>query len=95
MIVRRLLPEATLATLDLALLWLDTGRGAEVAGLVEELAAAFAGSPGLDLALDGLAQPGEDAAAGRLSPEAWSAMAPVLRLAFRLQGVPLQPVPFA
>lgn len=44
--------------------------------------------------LDGLAQPGEDAA-GRLRPEARSAMAPVLRLAFRLQGVPLQPLPFA
>jgi tetratricopeptide (TPR) repeat protein len=95
MIVRRYLPEATLATLDLALVWLNRGRGDEVAGLVEEIAAIFAGSPGLELALDGLAQPGEDAAAGRLRPEAWSAMAPVLRLAFRLQGVPLQPLPFA
>ena len=95
MLGRRLLPEATLATLDLALVWLNRGRGAEVGGLVEELAATFAGSPGLELALDGLAQPGEDAVAGRLSPAAWSAMAPVLRLAFRLQGVPLQPLPFA
>jgi tetratricopeptide (TPR) repeat protein len=95
MIERRYLPEAALATLDLALVRLDAGRGSEVGGLVEEIAATFAGSLGLGLALDVLAQPGMDAVAGRLSPKAWAAMAPILRLAFRLQGVPLQPVPFA
>jgi tetratricopeptide (TPR) repeat protein len=95
MIGERHLPEAALATLDLALVWLDLGRGAEVAGLVEELAATFAGSPGLDLALDCLAQPGADAVAGRLRPDAWRALGPILRLAFRLQGPPLQPLPFA
>lgn len=95
MIGRRHLPEAALATLDLSLVWLDLGRGAEIAGLVEELAATFAGSPGLDLALSGLAQPGAHAVDGRLAPEAWRALGPVLRLAFRLQGPSLQPVPFA
>ncbi|HEY3570291.1 MAG TPA: hypothetical protein VGP73_20340 [Thermoanaerobaculia bacterium] len=95
MLGRRHLPEATLATLDLALVWLDLGRGSEVGGLVEEIAATFAGSPGLDLALSGLEQPGAHAVDGRLSPSAWRALGPVLRLAFRLQGPPLQPVPFA
>jgi tetratricopeptide (TPR) repeat protein len=95
MIDWRFLPEAALTTLDLALVWLDLGRGDEVRFLVAEIAATFAGRPGLELALDGLAQPGEDAAAGRLSPAAWGGLAPVLRMAFRLQGVPLQPVPFA
>ncbi len=95
MIDQRLLPEASLATLDLALVWLAMDRGAEVGGLVEELATTFAGRPSLDLALDCLARPGQDAAAGLLSPEAWSALSPVLRTTFRLLGIPLQPVPFA
>jgi hypothetical protein len=95
LIDRRLLPEAALATLDLGLLWLVTGRGREVGTLVEEIETVFAGRPGFDLALSVLAQPATDAAAGRLSPETWSSIAPILRVAFRLQGVPLQPVLFA
>lgn len=95
LIGRRCLPEVTLVTLDLGLLWLVTDRAHEVGSLVEEIATTFAGSPGLDLALGTLRHHVEDAAAGRLSPEIWGGLAPILRLAFRLQGVPLQPVPFA
>ncbi len=92
---RRWLPEATLLTLDLGLLWLGTGREREVDALIEEIATTFAEAPGLDLALGGLAHAAEDATAGRLNPEIWNGMASMLRLAFRLQGIPLRPVPFA
>jgi tetratricopeptide (TPR) repeat protein len=94
LIARHLLPEAALITLDLCVLRLATGRGHEVGSLVEEIATSFAGNPGLDLALGALAQTVEGGA-GPLSPEIWSGMAPILRLAFRLQGARLQPVPFA
>jgi hypothetical protein len=63
-------------------------------GLVDEIATVFAGSSGLDLALGALSPYVEDAAAGRPDATIWSGIAPVLRPAFRLEGVPLQPVPF-
>ncbi|HEX9940666.1 MAG TPA: hypothetical protein VGG03_01520 [Thermoanaerobaculia bacterium] len=95
LIARRLLPEATLATIDLGLVLTELGRGGEVSAHVEELAARFEGRPGLDLALGALATYAEDAAAGRLDRHLWTRLAPELRLAFRLQGVGLSPVPFA
>lgn len=94
MIARRFLPEATLSTIDLGLVWSPTGRGGEVGGLVEELAAVFAGSPGFDLALETLSPFAEDAPGGQLDREIWSCVSPALRMAFRHQGVPLRPVPF-
>ncbi|HEX9940527.1 MAG TPA: hypothetical protein VGG03_00810 [Thermoanaerobaculia bacterium] len=95
LIARRLLPETTLATIDLGLVLRELGRGGELSAPVEELATRFAGRPGLDLALGALAIYAEDAAAGRLDRRQWSFLAPELRRAFRLQGVRVSPVPFA
>jgi tetratricopeptide (TPR) repeat protein len=94
-IIWRLLPEATLGTLDLGHLWLLAGRESEVGALVAEIAATFESHPGLDLALGSLRYLGETVEAGSLVSEMWTSMAPILRMAFRLQGVPPLPVPFA
>jgi len=88
------LPEATLTTIDLGLARHAAGRKGESGALVEELAVAFKGRPGLDFALGTLWRFVEDLEAGRLDEKPWRFMAPPLRLGFRLQGVPLRPVPF-
>jgi tetratricopeptide (TPR) repeat protein len=95
LIDRRLLPETTLITIDLGFVLLLSGRWSDLGGLVDEIALSFAGNPGLDLALGALSPYVADAAVGRLDAAIWSGIAPVLRLAFRLEGIPLQPVPFA
>lgn len=91
----RFLPETTLVTLDLGLLWMAMGREHKLGFLIDEIALSFSGTVGLDLALDSLiSNPIEDSAAEKLRREILRGMAPMLRLAFRLQGL-LQPVLFA
>ena len=91
---RRRLPEATFATIDLALLWIESGRAAEARGLVEELKATFADQPAVP-ELEGLLEAvAEDGAAGRLDRETWGCMTLPLRMALRWQGVSLWPLPF-
>ena len=87
--------EATLATIDLGVLWLVAGREDEMRALAEATGAAFRNSPGADLAVSALGQFLEEAEAGRLDPRIWNCAVPTLRLAFRLQGLPLRPIPFA
>jgi hypothetical protein len=91
---QRRLAEATLAAIDLALLWSHTGRGAEVGVLVAEVEASLAGEPGLAVALSALKPMAEDAAAGRPDRELWSGLAQPLRVAFRWQGIGFRPLPF-
>jgi hypothetical protein len=88
LIERRCLPEATLITIDLGVLGLLTGRGDEVGARVQEIAAAFEHSPGLDLATSALAQFLEQVETGEAGHEVWSGLVPTLRRAFRVQGVP-------
>jgi len=95
LIGRRRLPEAVLATIDLELLWLDAGKSAEVSALLAELRAAFEGRPGFDFARNVLESLAGDAATGRLDRDAWTCLAQPLRMAFRSQGLSLQPVLFA
>lgn len=95
LIGRRLLPEATLATMDLGLLRNEAGKGAEVSALLAELKAAFEGQPGFDLARGVLESIAGDAAAGRLNHDMWTCLAQPLRMAFRSQGLGLRPVQFA
>ena len=91
---RRRLPDATLATIDLALLWSETGRRAEIDVLVEELRAGFRDEPGFTFGMSALDNMAEDATAGRLEREQWSGLEKPLRLSFRLQGLSLLPLPF-
>ena len=95
LIERRCLPEATLITIDLGVLDLLTGRGEEMSARTQEIAAAFEHSPGRDLATSALAQFLEQVETGPAGHEVWSSLVPTLRLAFRIQGVPLRPIPFA
>jgi tetratricopeptide (TPR) repeat protein len=88
------LPEATLTTIDLGLARHAVGRKGGTGALVEELGVAFEGRPGLDFALGTLWRFVEDLEAGRPDEKLWRFMGPALRLGFRLQGVPLRPVPF-
>ncbi|HEV8582076.1 MAG TPA: hypothetical protein VGX68_23655 [Thermoanaerobaculia bacterium] len=94
LIERRRLPEATFATIDLALLWSEAGRAAEVRGLVEELNAAFAGEPTVTVLEELLEALAEDTAAERLDREVWSCVTLPLRMALRWQGASLWPLPF-
>jgi tetratricopeptide (TPR) repeat protein len=91
----RRLPEATLATIDLGEVLAETGRPVEIEALVEELAHAFDGRPGLDLALGTLRSFAADAEAGRLDSTLWLCVGSALRVLFPQQGVFFQPVPFA
>jgi tetratricopeptide (TPR) repeat protein len=91
---RHRLPEATFATIDLALLWTETGRVAEARGLVEELKATFADEQAVPV-LEGLLEAvAEDGAADRLDRETWSCLTLPLRMALRWQRVSLWPLPF-
>jgi tetratricopeptide (TPR) repeat protein len=93
-IERRRLPEATQATIDLGMVWSGEGRGAEVRAPIEELKAAFAADPGFGAALCVLETMADDAAAGRLDRDMWRCVSGPLRMTFRWQGVPVQPLPF-
>ena len=55
----------------------------------------FRDAPGADLTVSALGQFLAEAEAGRLDPKVWNCALPTLRLAFRLQGVPFLPIPFA
>jgi hypothetical protein len=95
LIARHWLPEATLATIDVGLLRVAAERGNEIEALIEEITAAFMGTPGLNLAL-GMLRDIADTALLRF-PEncnVWRHLIPALRVAFRRQGVRLRPVPF-
>jgi tetratricopeptide (TPR) repeat protein len=91
---RRWLPEATLATIDVGRLRGDRQRGDEVAGLVEEMANAFAGRPGIDLAQRMLRRFTEDVVTRQPDRDSWSYVTPRFRLAFSRRGARLRPVPF-
>jgi hypothetical protein len=94
LIGRRRLPEATLATIDLGMVWSGEGRGALVREPIEELKATFVGEPGFQIAMGALETMADDAAAGRLDRDVWRCVSGPLRQAFRWQGVPVQPLPF-
>jgi tetratricopeptide (TPR) repeat protein len=95
MIAQGSMPEATLVTIDLGVLWLMAGREEEMIALAEEVVAAFRDVPGADLTVSALGQFLAETEAGRLDPKVWNCALPTLRLAFRLQGLPFLPIPFA
>jgi tetratricopeptide (TPR) repeat protein len=95
LIARRRLPEATLASIDLGLVWIGAGDGEKVSSLSEELRDAFEGCQGFSFAQGVMSRFGEDAVGGGVDRDYWSSMAPAFRVGFRLQGVSLRPVPFA
>jgi tetratricopeptide (TPR) repeat protein len=95
LIGRRRLPAATLASIDLGLVWIGAGVGKKVSSLSEELRDAFEGCQGFSFAQGVMSRFAEDAVGGRIDRDYWSCMAPALRVGFRLQGVGLRPVPFA
>jgi tetratricopeptide (TPR) repeat protein len=94
LIERRRLPETTLATIDLGMVWSGEGQGAKVREAIEELKTAFGEDPGFEVAMGALEYMAADAAAGRLDRDVWSCVSGPQRQAFRWQGVPVQPLPF-
>ena len=91
----RLLPEAALVTLDLALLLAQSKRKPEIGALIESLAAAFEGEDGLDIALRGLRSFPRDLGTGRSPAEIAAGIASFLRRTFRFRGFRVEPLPFA
>jgi tetratricopeptide (TPR) repeat protein len=88
-------PEATLATVDLSVLCLRMGWEEELSELIEETAEAFRHDPAVDLIRSALSQLLAEEEAGKLAPQVWDSLVPTLRLLFRIQGLPLRPIPFA
>ncbi len=92
----RRFPETALATLDLSETLARAGRLPEIELLVQEMAAAFEGQAGLDLALGSLNHLAEEARAGTLDHALWLSMRSALRLLWpHHRGVFFRPVPFA
>jgi hypothetical protein len=94
LIERQRLPEATLATIDLGMVWSGQDKGAEVRAPIAELKSAFLNHPGFPSAMCALESMADDAAAGRLDRDMWSRVSGPLRMTFRWQGVLVQPLPF-
>lgn len=94
-IARGCLPEATMASIDLGLVWVERERQGEIKLLADELQEAFKDASGLDFAtgvLESLAREGE---AGLIMRGLWTFAAFPLRMSFRSQGVFFKPVPFS
>jgi hypothetical protein len=91
----RLLPEATLATLDLALLLAQSKRTPEIGALIEDFAATFGEEDGSDIALRGLRSFPRDLGAGRNPVEIAAGIASYLRRTYRFRGFRVEPLPFA
>jgi tetratricopeptide (TPR) repeat protein len=90
-----LLPEAALATLDLALLLARSNRTPEIGALIESFAAAFGAVDGLDIALRGLRSFPRDLETSRNPAEIAAGIASYLRRTFRFRGFRVEPLPFA
>jgi hypothetical protein len=90
------LPEAFLASLDLAAIHAEAGEAAAIPALAARLEAELAGARHLDLARDALLAFHEEAVSGSLPKprDAAEGIAAAQRRAFRLLGVPPRPVPF-
>jgi hypothetical protein len=93
-IARGCLPEATLTTVQLAVVLAFQGRGEETPALTAELTSVFGGCKGFDLTLNAIHLMTRETAGGGLDPEAWHLMTPSYLLSFRIMGVSPQPVPF-
>ncbi len=93
-IARGCLPEATLSTVQLAVILASQGRGEETPALAAELAAVFGGRKGFDLTLNAIHLMAAETAGGGLDPEVWHLMTPSYLLSFRIMGVSPRPVPF-
>ena len=91
----RRLPEAGLATLDLALLLEQSKRKPEIAPLIEDFTAAFRAEDGVDIALRGLRSFPRDLGSGRNPVEIAAGIASFLRRTFRFRGFRVEPLPFA
>lgn len=91
----RWLPEATLATFDLAQALAESGRGEEMEPLADDLSQVFEGRPKVDMAV--LPLQCFAAQAQALGPDRyyWLCSVSALRQLFRADRVFLQPVPFA
>jgi hypothetical protein len=91
----RLLPEAALATLDLALLLAQSKRTPEIGALIEDFAAVIGAEDGADIALRGLRSFPRDLGTGRNPSEIAAGIASFLRRTFRFRGFRVEPLPFA
>lgn len=88
------LPEAALATLDYGLLMAEAGRLGPLSASISEFQTAFEDSPGLDGALEALSHFAELAVQGKVNLRDTAAeTAKTLRHAFRLAGLPIEPLP--
>lgn len=90
----RRLPEATLATLDLAAALAESGRRGSIAPLVAELAERFADVDGADVALRGLRGFDGGVAEGRPTAESAAGIASYLRRTLRFRGLRFEPLAF-
>jgi tetratricopeptide (TPR) repeat protein len=91
----RLLPEAALASLDLALHRVESRRGKGPGPLAEELQACLGDEDGLDIALRGLRGFERGLEEGRPPRESADGIASFLRRTFRFRGFRVEPLPFA
>jgi tetratricopeptide (TPR) repeat protein len=88
------LAEAALVTVQLGLLLYRQGRAAEARTLSSELAAAFAGRPGLEFSLTALQCLAEDESVEGLPAVESSTLRPGFLLALKARGELPQPMPF-
>jgi tetratricopeptide (TPR) repeat protein len=89
----RCLPEAGLATIDLARVLVRQDRREETRKLSAELVQVFEGQPGLELSLSVLQGLEVAAVTGNCEEEIWRFLPPALLLSYRIRGIYSQPVP--
>ena len=90
----RRLPEAALATLDLASLLAESDRREGIAPLVAELEERFGDVDGADIALRGLRGFERRLAAGRPAEESAAGISSYMRRTFRFRGLRFEPLTF-
>ena len=89
------LPEAALASLDLALHRAESRRGPSVGPLIKDLQARLGTEDGVDIALRGLRGFEKNLEEGKPPRESADGIASFLRRTFRLRGLRVEPLPFA
>jgi tetratricopeptide (TPR) repeat protein len=88
------LPEAALATLDLAFLLAESGRREGMASLIAELEQQFGDADGVDIALRGLRGFDRCLAEGKSAGESAAGLTSYMRRTFRFRGFRFEPLTF-